>query len=903
MLNLAKIHEGVMKLQFSANQEYQLEAIKSVVELFRGQPGNGDELRMEAGPTEGQMKIGNDILVGNALRLDEETILKNLRDVQYAFNYVHEEPNGAGGLVGGIQQSERLESMDFTVEMETGTGKTYVYLRTIHELHRQYGFKKFVIVVPSLAIREGVLKNLQVTQEHFANLYNKPKMDFYVYDPKKRGQLRNFARQNTLQILVINIDSFASEKKTVIHQKSDDGIPVEFLQAVRPIVIVDEPQNMETEIRKKAITKLNPLCTLRYSATHKNLYHQIYKLDPVRAYDLGLVKKIEVDSILSDSAFSHAYIKLIDIVRKSKTELRAKVEVDKSDEGGLQKKIFTIESGDDLYLLTNKRDAYQGYVLDEIRTEDKSIVFTNGERIYRGKTDSGLSQDVMKYQIFRTVEDHFEKEIKLKERGIKVLTLFFIDKVANYREYSEAGAVKGVFARWFEEAYSACQKKYPDACEYSAERVHNGYFAQDGNSGQWKDSSFSHETKADDNTYDLIMRDKERLLDVNEPLRFIFSHSALREGWDNPNVFQICTLNQTSSEMKKRQEIGRGLRLPVDSNGERVMDASVNVLTVIANESYEDFANSLQKEIEEECGVSFGNGRIKDRAKKKILRVRKGFELDPNFQELWRRIRERTSYHVEFSTDDLIKESAKRLKEATIVAPKIRSIRAELGIGYGGVTTVVGQAPRGKNIDPAEASISDIISGIQRGTKLTKPSIVKILTQSGKIGDILLNPQQLIDEAIRVVGEAMKSLMVDGIKYEKIAGSYWEMTQFQNRELDGYLNSLYVVRNTEKTVYDFVPWDSEIEHQFVQDMEAREDVKFYIKLPDWFTIKTPLGRYNPDWAIVFENDSKVYFVAETKGAGELRPSEDLKIKCGAAHFSALKDVRFQRVERLKEIEM
>ncbi|PIZ73862.1 DEAD/DEAH box helicase [Candidatus Peregrinibacteria bacterium CG_4_10_14_0_2_um_filter_43_11] len=898
-----------MKLQFEANQQYQLDAINAIVEAFEGQSLESGDFEVEMAPPADQLQMGNELLIGNRLELQEESILKNVQTIQRRFNETHERTNAeTGEKFGGIEVSDVLDGMNFSVEMETGTGKTYTYIRTIHELTRKYGFKKFVIVVPSIAIKEGTIKNLEITREHFAMLYNNPKMDFYVYDPKKRGQLKNFATTNALQILVINIDSFAKKDSNIIYQESDWDVPVEYIKTVKPIVIVDEPQNMETDIRKQAIANLNPLCTLRYSATHKHPYNLLYKLDPVRAYDLGLVKKIEVDSIFSEDAYSDAYIRVVKFVRKGKGKIGVQLEIDKSDDYGLQKKTITMEPGDDLFELSGKREVYDGFMLENIYSADGYIEFSNGKTFYLGQKDEGLHEDIIKYQIKKTVENHFEKEAKLKEKGIKVLSLIFIDRVANYREYSESGFVKGKFAQWFEEAYAEMQTKpkFKGVLEHSAEEVHNGYFSADKKTGQWKDSTDTKgeggKTKDDEQTYELIMKEKEKLLDAKTPLRFIFSHSALREGWDNPNVFQICTLNETRSDMKKRQEIGRGLRLPVDQNGTRVFDQNINILTVIANESYEDFARSLQNEIEEDCGVSF-TGRIKNKKARKAVQLKKGYQLDSNFKDLWERIKHRTRYSVDYDTEMLVCESVKLLREITVVRPKISNVRVRIEMDEKGLGTEV-IISSGKTIDADRplSIIPDVVSGIQGRTKLTKSTIYQMLKDSGQLSSLLVNPQQLLDEASLAINQALKKMMVDGIKYEKIAGETWEMQRFENEELEGYLDKLVEVKNQDKTLYDHILVDSVgVEGRFAKDLESREDVKFYIKLPWWFKIDTPIGGYNPDWAIVFEGDKRIYFVAETKSVGEIRESEQMRITCGKAHFEQLDEVRFERVEKLEEI--
>lgn len=612
-----------MKLQFEPNQQYQLDAIKAAVDVFTGQPKESEPI-----PFPGQAALefkGQQLTLetvsarGNVLALSSTQVAQNTHAIQQLNAITKSEVVGTGLSVPAVtpavaEYGVLKDGLNFSIEMETGTGKTYVYLRTIHELHQEYGWKKFMIVVPSVAIREGVLKNLEITREHFADLYNKPEMNYYVWDSKKIGMAREFATNDTLQIMVITIDSFA-KAENVMNKISEYGRPLDFIRAANPIVIIDEPQNMETEIRREAIANLNPMCTLRYSATHKHPYNMLYRLTPVDAYDKGLVKKIEVHSVVSEDSYNDVYIAVIKIERNGKNRLLAQLELDISSDHGLRRKIVKIAPGDDL-ARTTKRTLYEGYVVESISFTDQSVEFSNGKILYVGQHDEGLHEEIIKRQIEVTIEDHFEKQARLNGQGVKVLSLFFIDKIANYREYADGGYTKGKFAIWFEEAYERVSQKprYIDVLKnLSANEVHDGYFAKD-KSGNWKDSRDNKgeggKTKEDDVAYNLIMKEKERLLDMNTPLRFIFSHSALREGWDNPNVFNICTLNETTSEMKKRQEIGRGLRLPVNDRGERVRDDGVNILTVIANESYADFSRKLQTEIEDETGISFGS-RIK----------------------------------------------------------------------------------------------------------------------------------------------------------------------------------------------------------------------------------------------------------------------------------------------------
>jgi type III restriction enzyme len=873
-----------MKLQFDANQDFQLDAINAAVDLFKGQPaGASDFSYSKASSVSGTFLS----VVSNNLILDEETILKNLQTVQKANN---------------VEESKTLDGFHFSIEMETGTGKTYVYLRTIHELNKQYGFKKFIIVVPSLAIKEGVLKNLEITKEHFDIIYEKPVMNCFEFDPKKRSLSKNFATTNSLQIMVMNIDQF-TRAGNIFYQQSDWGIPAEFIKATRPIVIVDEPQNMETDIRRQAIAKLNPLCTLRYSATHTVKYNEIYRLDPVRAYDKGLVKRIEVDGITEADNFNQAYIE-VKSIKRQKNKITAKLKIDVNAKEGVLKKDVTVKVGDNLFEKSNRRDLYKdGFIVSEIDRE--SVTFNNGLNLVAGSKQGGLTDEIMKYEIESTIKNHFEKEKRFKAKGIKVLSLFFIDRVANYRNYENEKIGKGKIALWFEEIYERTRKesKFKGILEYKAKQVHNGYFAQD-KKGNWKDSSEGRDTQDDNSAYQLIMKDKERLLDINEPLRFIFSHSALREGWDNPNVFQICTLNETQSTLKKRQEIGRGLRLPVNQDGKRIFDESINVLTVTANQHYEEFAMQLQAEIEDECGVKFDGGRIKDKKKKKPITLMKNLILDENFKALWDKIKHKTRYSVDYDTAELVKNAARKIKDIVISKPKLVRSKADIEIASDAVKADL-KAQQFKEIFEEINSIPDILTYIQSKTRLTRDTICRILIESGRIDDVFVNPQQFMDKVCSEINTVLHEMIVDGVKYEKIAGSFWDQMLFDSKELYGYLDDLFEVSKKDKTVYDYVQIDSKIEMEFAKACEDRNDIKFYFKLPFWFEIDTPIGKYNPDWALVYEGDEKIYFVAETKGTNkidELTPVEKQKIKCGKRHFENFPDVCFKApVTSLNEI--
>lgn len=882
-----------MKLTFEPNLQYQQDAIQAITKLFAGQPLEESLFEYAIEEKESLSLITG---IANQLLLSEEQILQNLQTVQRENN---------------VEPSTELSGMNFSVEMETGTGKTYVYLRTIYELNRLYGFKKFIIVVPSVPIREGVLKSLEITHDHLQNLYDNIPVNFDVYNSANVSALRGFASNDNIEILILNVDAFAKDENIINrpNDKLSGQKPVSFIQSTNPVVIVDEPQNMETEKRAAAIENLNPLCTLRYSATHRNLYNLVYSLNPVKAYDLGLVKQIEVDSVLEENAFNDAFIS-VEWVKATKTKVNAKVSINANEKGGVKKKKVTVRVGDDLFKASNEREVYaDGYIVEEIDVTNNCITLSNGSILYKGESRGGLTDEVMKFQIRKTIEEHLKKEKKLNKRGIKVLSLFFIDKVSNYREYDSAGnALPGKFAKWFEEIYLSyvSQPAFQDLNRFSVDQIHNGYFSQD-RKGRLKDTS--GETKADDETYSLIMQDKEKLLDIDVPLRFIFSHSALREGWDSPNVFQICTLNETKSELKKRQEIGRGLRLAVDQSGKRTYDTNINRLTVVANEAYDDFAKALQKEIEDECGVEF-KGRIKNKRERTPIHYRKGFEASPEFLEIWEKLKQKTIYSVDYNTVELIVAASKEVQGLPeIKAPSIRSTKVSINMTEAGLETMYA-GDKVESYDGYSWKVPDVLGYIQSKTELTRSTILEILKGSGRLKDVLINPQLFLDLASQAIKRALYNVMIDGIKYEKIGGSQYQLTQFNAHELEIYLDSYtFKVNNPSKTIYqDFVPLDSNVETQFAKDCESSEQIKFYFKLPAWFTIPTPVGTYNPDWAVVLEDEKKVYFVAETKDTGsdkvdlsKLRIDEQLKIKCGKAHFEQFEELEYKVVRRAGQL--
>jgi type III restriction enzyme len=917
-----------MKLQFDKNQSYQLDAIQSIVDLFEGQTLNNSDFEFSFSDTgKGSLQF-TEFGVANNLVLNEEELLVNLNRTQTANDLSSDEIstgieklwyNDDADLKGIVAGKTVVANFpNYSIEMETGTGKTYIYLRTIYQLNKVYGFKKFVIVVPSVAIREGVLKSLQITFEHFQEIYENQPVEYKMYHSGRLTELGNFAKSNAIQILVINIDSFTKDAN-VINQVRESGVkPIEYLQKSNPIVIIDEPQNMETDIRKKAITNLNPLFTLRYSATHKNLYNLVYKLDPVKAYDLGLVKQIEVDSVIAKNDSSGAFIS-VDSFKVAKQSITAKLTIFINENGAVAKKQVNAKIGDDLHILSKGWDIYkEGFVINALDADNGFIEFSSGNIVYKGQAVGGLADQILKEMVDATVENHFKKEKELRNKGIKVLSIFFIDRVANYRSYDEqSNAIKGKFAVWFEESFTKWQNMpaYKGLFSYTAEEVHNGYFSQD--KGKLKDTKEGKSTKADDETFKLIMQDKERLLDIATPLRFIFSHSALREGWDNPNVFQICTLNETKSDIKKRQEIGRGLRLCVDQKGARNLDRAVNRLTVIANEAYDSFSKALQKEIEEDCGVQF-EGRIKNARERKKVKLKDKWLEDELFKELWDKIKYKTEYKVDYNTSQLIANCAAALQAMpTIEKPVIyreKNIAKFIRDAKGNLIELGGEQKGSKEkiVKDVNYAIPDFVAYIQAKTELTRDTITQIILQSNRLKEIFNNPQLFMDNVVRIIKYEFDSIKISGIQYEKIAGQAYEMKLFEAAEIEQYVENIIAVKKKSKTLYNFIAIDSlnKPEKKFAKDCDSRDDILFYVKLPKTFQIKTPIGPYNPDWAVIKKEDddeTKIYFVAETKDPKAaidkilFRDSEKMKIACAEKHFEVIDNVHYQVVGAVSDL--
>lgn len=974
-----------MRFQFDPHQAYQASAIEAVTDLFDGQPADADQLvttfrllpsdpaLSDQGEVSGQvsMDIAAEVgAVGNNLVLDEDTILANLQRVQDR---------------NGLESAQALaDGLQFDVEMETGTGKTYVYLRTAFELAKRYRFTKFIILVPSVAIREGVKTSIELTREHFRHLYPEINMDASVYSGERAEEVRDFASATSLQFLVMTIDSLRGDKNTrIMHQNRDKlaGLrPLDYLRATRPIVIMDEPQNMESMLAQSAVADLDPLCTLRYSATHRVTRNVVYRLDPLDAHQLGLVKTIVVSDAQELGGTAKPYVKLLGV---SRDPFKASLElVCRKKDGSYAKRKVTATQGDDLERLSGGNPAYEGnWRVSEISVEPERIELSNYGYL-SVRDELGSNQDaVFREMIRETIREHIRKELQVHAKGIKVLSLFFIDKVASYLGDGINNLdANGDFAAWFDELYAEELARQPEAraiMPATALEARSGYFAQ-MKSGKGKNAVMtfkdsSGKTKADDDAYELIMRDKARLLSMDEPVRFIFSHSALREGWDNPNVFQICTLRDMTSETERRQTIGRGLRLPVNQAGERISDTGLAQLTVVANESYQAFASALQNEYQK-AGVAIGFVRKQEfsrlpimvNGKEAVLGAKRsakiwdhlhqrgfisekgevqgswvpeqlGFTVDlpeqyaeyeddvinivnackmetiikrkrervprklnkelyaaPGFEEFWDKITQRTTYRVNFDRQALVDACVNRIKTAPEIEPiRIQVTRTKMTMTRGGTKgSTLGL--RGANLT-GSYPLPDIVAQLQEATSLTRKTIIDILIASGRLGEFLGNPNDFIKMASTCIQEELAHVVVEGIQYEKIGGSIYELRELQEDGLEEkgrFSDQLYKVTNTEKTDFDYVVYDSKVERQFAEYLDGREDIRLFMKLPDKFRIPTPVGDYNPDWAIIKteEGQDRLYLIRETKSSlnpTKRRPGENAKINAAIKHFEAI----------------
>jgi type III restriction enzyme len=967
-----------MKLHFEPDLDYQHAAIEAAADLFRGQEICRTEFTVTYQVSdEPALGIAEEYLgIGNRLQLLDDQILENLRAVQ---------------LRNGLPPSGTVNSkaLDFTVEMETGTGKTYVYLRTIFELNRRYGFTKFVVVVPSVAIKEGVYKTLQMTEEHFRALYANVPFEYFLYDSSKLGQVRNFATSANVQIMVVTVGAINKTDVNNIYKESEKTggeKPIDLIRATRPIVIVDEPQSVDGGLKgsgKKALDDMRPLCTLRYSATHADRHHPVYRLDAVDAYERKLVKQIEVASLLAEGGHNTPYVRVLGVSNK-KGGFTARLELDVETKGRVERTEKVVRPGDDLQQVSG-RSLYADWLVLNIdcKPGQEGVELSALESPLRvGQSVGGVDEDQLRrLMIRRTITEHLDKELRLAPLQIKVLSLFFIDAVEHYRRYENGVAVKGKYATMFEEEYRrvAVMAKYRSLFKEvdlasDAFEVHEGYFSIDKKGG-WVDTGESNATgrEAAERAYALIMRDKEKLLSFDTKLKFIFSHSALREGWDNPNVFQICTLREIGTERERRQTIGRGLRLCVDQMGQRRRGFDINTLTVVATESYEEFAAGLQHEIEQDTGIRFGivekhafagvsvakadgepvplgfdlsdalwrhlrdagyvdaNGKVQDSLRaalkagsvklpesfeaqraqiaevlrkaagrleiknadeRRTIPLRAGVLDSPEFQALWERIKHKTTYRVHFDNEKLIRDCISAIEKLPpIPGARVRTRVGQLDIAESGITTKAVSESAPVAVEEANVELPDVLTVLQDATQLTRRSIARILIESARLDDFKRNPQQYIALVTEAINRTKRLALVDGIKYLRLGDSeYYAQELFEREELTGYIRN--VLSDTKRSIYESVVYDSGVERSFAEALEINEAVKLYAKLPGWFQVPTPLGSYNPDWAVVVEKDGeeRCYFVVETKGGlftDDLRAAEGGKIECGKAHFRAI----------------
>lgn len=998
-----------MKIQYK-HQKFQADAAKAVVDVFSGQPYLTPTYMMDRG--EGVYQIGltedadftgwsNQRIVPE---LNDQLILEHIQKIQ---------------RINQIAPSTRLEGrsegFNLTIEMETGVGKTYTYIKTMYELNRAYGWSKFIVVVPSIAIREGVYKSFQMTEEHFAEEYGK-KIRFFIYNSSQLTEIDRFASDSSINVMIINSQAFNANGKDArrIYMKLDEfrsRKPIDIIAKTNPILIIDEPQSVEGKQTKERLKEFHPLLTLRYSATHRSdsIYNMVYRLDAMEAYNKRLVKKIAVKGITeSGSTATDSYLYL-ESINLSKSDPTATLSFEvKMASGSPKKKSRIVKIGDNLYDYSGGLEEYKvGFVVKQIDGRDDSLEFINGIKIYAGDVMGAVDEDQLRrIQIRETILSHIQRERQLFYKGIKVLSLFFIDEVANYREYDAAGQpVNGKYAKMFEEEYAdivgtmQLAAGEDDYIHYlnsiPAAKTHAGYFSVDGKGKMINSKVGKKETTSDDvSAYELIMKNKELLLDRDpkkSPVRFIFSHSALREGWDNPNVFQICTLKQSGSEVRKRQEVGRGLRLCVNQNGER-MDTNalgndvhnINVLTVIASESYDAFAKGLQTEmaeavadrpraitvelfvgkvIKDEQGneqvidrdtataihfdlISAGyidrkgaltdkyyqdkaNGEIKvaeevaDSADSVIaiidsiydaramqpenarsnnveLQVDEEKLAMPEFKALWSRINAKSVYVVDFDTDELVRKAVSALDRKLrvskiyfqVVSGSMNRIGSKEELAAGGSFV------KDKTDNNYKVSISansnvkyDLIGKLVDETKLTRKTIIAILQgiQPTVFNQFKDNPEEFIVKAAALINEEKATAIIEHITYDVLDDRYGTDI-FTDPTIKGKLG--VNAMKAHKHLYDHIVYDSSNERDFATELDTNTDVAVYVKLPDGFYISTPVGRYNPDWAIAFYEGTvkHIYFVAETKGSMssmQLRLIEEAKIHCAREHFKAI----------------
>lgn len=983
-----------MKFKFEPDLQHQAAAIDAVVDLFAGQEEKQSLFTIAPKQVEGELEY-NEKLLGYANRCDllPEQILENLHVVQDR-NALPASPELE--VKGDRRGGEGDYGMDFTVEMETGTGKTYVYLRTIFELNRRYGFTKFVIVVPSVAIREGVKKTIEQTCDHFRQLYDGVPFESFVYDSSDLSRIIDFASSSSIRVMIATVQSLGS-KAAVFQQAREQtrDIPgVEWVKSTRPILIVDEPQSTgrtADSAGRKIMRAMEPLASIGYSATHEFDFHPIYRLDAFDAHERGLVKSIEVDGARIQDAENSPHVKLLEVETKKGQLPRARVEIARQQAGSVSRKAVWVDDGSVLSddHISGGRSIYADYRIGLIQKMGRSagtmqlMVPGKGvETLEIGDSHGDVDANSLSRAMIRqTIEHHFKKELRNRPLGIKTLSLFFLEAVKDYREYENGEAKPGPLAVIFEEEYAKqaarpeFQSLFADVAADAAS-AHGGYFSQDRN-GTFTEPTLnaagelSNARSREDaeRTFDLIMKDKERLLDEAEPLRFLFSHSALREGWDNPNVFQICSLREMASETRRRQSIGRGLRLCVDNEGQRRRDEGLNVLTVVAQESYADYADGLQKEMEKELKVKLGlvtvdlfagltyplpngetatlkvnesraifegllgaglieeNGKAKEElrtalatntvplpddlpddarklVRERLTRIARKLPIRDarakgqvklnltvleghDFQELWKRISRKTTYRLDFDDAALVARCAKAM--ADMPRPGEARVTFELAdmlIGREGVTGEKRSMSAPQRLATAKLDLPDLLGELQNRTELPRKVIADILVQSGRLEDATINPSAFVDAAVAIIQAGKRLMMTDGIVYKPL-DEWWAQDLFHEED-EVPLERLVKVS---KAPLDHIVTDSTtVEAPLAKALNMSGAIKVFAKLPQGFKITTPLGTYNPDWAIVREHDEgeDVYLVSESKGdLNTLREAEKAQIACGKAHFRSL----------------
>ncbi|MGM0578690.1 MAG: DEAD/DEAH box helicase family protein [Myxococcota bacterium] len=847
-----------MRLRFDPHQPHQLEAIRAVVDVLEGQPRR---------PTGLEAPRDADGGVVQGLDLPPGRLLDNLRAVQRRH---------------GLPESPDLgEGLHLSVEMETGTGKTYTYLRTLRELHARYGLSRFVVVVPGVAIREGVLQQIRATGAHLDALYDTGRCEARVHRPGALSALRRFARDDGLQVLVLNIEAFDKGRRNLLHRPADalgGRRPMDVLAGTRPVVILDEPHRMAGPKAREAIASLEPLCTVGWSATHRRLHHLVYRLDPVRAYDLGLVKRIEVASVTAEGTGGPPPMEVRSI-RATSRGVSARLALEVSGRAGPRRKVVTVRGeGEDLQELSGGREIYSGWVVEHVDAARGRVVFAHGEALHEGaRAGVEARAAVMRRQLEETVREHLERERSVRRlrpggQRMKVLSLCFVDRVAHYAD--EDGPIR----RWFEETWTrlSAEPRYADLDLPPVDRVHAGYFAE--RAGRAVDTG--GRSKDDDAAYALIMRDKERLLSPDEPVRFVFSHSALREGWDNPNVFQICTLHVTRSEIRKRQELGRGLRLPVLEDGRRTADPDVARLVVVANESYDDFARRLQQEIREETGADFA-GRVVDRRARRAVGLREGWREDPDLLRLWEVVARPVRHRADLDGDRLRRRCVEALRAlpAPAVEARVRVRRGEVGIDGAGEATRdrVHAAATGRGT----SDLPDPLAHLQRETGLTRRTLARVLGEAGLLDDLLRDPVGVLERAADALARVVREEAADRGTWEP-SGAAPSPETFEDRPLAAGRREVVPVS---KALHVGVPVRSEAEARWVRALDEDPSVRRFLRWPGWMPVETPLGRVDPGWAVLREEGAVEVVRASRDAMG------DLQRRCLERRFAAI-DVAF-----------